>query len=191
MSELPRQPALPVVVKLTAQHRSKLIDHFMTLVPEDRLLRFGNAVSDDFVRNYVLAIDFDIDVIFGVVDDRLQLLGVAHLAFLRPVDRERRAELGISVLARARKKGIGSALFDRAAIRCRNGQRTTLYMHCLLHNDTMMRIAQRAGMAIRFACGEADAYLALPPATPTSQSAERRQDRRAAIDYESKRRLAA
>ncbi len=190
MRTLPRHTAA-LVIKLVAQHCPALIDHFMALAPEDRLLRFGHAVSDDIVRQYVLAMDFDIDAVFGVFDDRLQLLGVAHLAYLSAIDQAQRAELGVSVLARARNQGIGSTLFDRAAIRCRNTQLTSLYMHCLAHNDTMMRIAQKAGMEIRFAHGEADAYLALPPATPVTRSLERRQDRRAAVDYATKRRLAA
>ncbi|MDR1279802.1 MAG: tRNA (adenosine(37)-N6)-threonylcarbamoyltransferase complex ATPase subunit type 1 TsaE, partial [Opitutaceae bacterium] len=42
----------------------------------------------------------------------------------------------------ARGLGIGSKLFERAAIRSRNTQVTTLYIHCLSRNATMMHIAR-------------------------------------------------
>lgn len=180
-------PVMPVQALARRDH-PRLIDHFLSLSTEDRLLRFGNRVSDAIVRNYVQSIDFDADSVFGVFDDQLALLGIAHLARLRPYGAQRTAELGVSVLSSARGQGIGTQLFVRTVVHCRNSALTTLYMHCLAHNGTMMRIATRAGMSIKYAGGEADAYLALPPADSASRSLERYQTRTAASDYARKRR---
>jgi hypothetical protein len=51
----------------------------------------------------------------------------------------------------------------------------------------MMHIAKKAGMAIEFSYGEADAYLKLAPATSTSLVAEAVQAQVADIDYAVKR----
>jgi len=41
-------------------------------------------------------------------------------------------------------------------------------MHFLSSSQSMMHIAQKAGMEVHHDHGEADAYLKLPPATPAS-----------------------
>lgn len=182
-----RHDAVIAVRELGPEDRERLVTHFLALAPDDRLLRFGNTVSDTVVERYVASLDFEADAVFGVFDDQLQLLGVGHLAGLRAQGGKRSAELGVSVLECARGQGIGSHLFHRAAIRCRNTAVASLYMHCLSRNGTMMHIAKKAGMAIQHAYGEADAYLTLPPADQASLSLERRHEQAAASDYARKR----
>jgi RimJ/RimL family protein N-acetyltransferase len=140
------------------------------------------------IENYVRTIDFSRDTVFGVFDRELKLIGVSHLAYL-PVegDNKRTAEFGVSVLESARSEGIGTKLFERAAIRSRNTHVSVLYMHCLSRNTTMMHIAKKAGMKIEYAYGEADAYLTLPPADQTSILAEMLQEQAAVFDYALKR----
>jgi len=180
-----RAPAL--VRELTAIDRDRLLTHFLSLDEDDRLLRFGQIVPDHVIENYVRAIDFTRDTVFGVFNGQLQLTGVGHLAYL-PVEGDKRtAEFGVSVLESARGQGIGSKLFERAAIRSRNTHVTMLYMHCLSRNSTMMHIAKKAGMKIEYAYGEADAYLTLPPADQTSIIAEMLQEQAAVFDYALKR----
>jgi hypothetical protein len=60
--------------------------------------------------------------------------------------------------------GIGSKLFERAALHCRNADVDTLYVRNLSSNQTMMHIANKAGMEIHHEFGAADAYLKLGPA---------------------------
>ena len=178
----------PVLVReLTSNDRAPLLAHFLALGEEDRLLRFGQAAPDHVIENYVRMIDFARDCVFGVYDERLELVGVGHLAYL-PADGENRtAEFGVSVLECARGMGIGSKLFERAAIRSRNTRVTTLYMYCLSRNTTMMHIAKKAGMKIEYAYGSADAYLTLPPADQTSILTEMLQEQAAVFDYAIKR----
>lgn len=183
----------PVRVKeLSERDRRRMLMHFLALADSDRLLRFGTVLPDELVTRYVQRMDFMRDTIFGVFDPDLHLIGVGHLAFvpcdMKPVltaatEKERVAEFGVSVSASARGQGIGSRLFERAAIHCRNEDVDTLYMHCLASNQTMIHIARKAGMQIHRAYGEADAFLKLSPANPGSMLQEAVDQQVAALDY--------
>jgi RimJ/RimL family protein N-acetyltransferase len=178
----------PVLVReLSSTDRDRMLTHFLALDEDDRLLRFGQIVPDRVIENYVANIDFSRDTVFGVFDEKLNLVGVSHLAYL-PVEGDKRtAEFGVSVLESARGKGVGSRLFERAAIRSRNTHVSTLYMHCLSRNSTMMHIAKKSGMKIEYAYGEADAYLSLTPADQGSILSEMLQEQAAVFDYAVKR----
>ncbi|MFT4069084.1 GNAT family N-acetyltransferase [Paraburkholderia sp.] len=178
----------PILVReLTAIDRDRLLTHFLALGEDDRLLRFGQVVPNHVIENYVRAIDFTRDTVFGVFNSKLELSGVGHLAYLPAEGNKRTAEFGVSVLESARGQGIGTKLFERAAIRSRNTHVTTLYIHCLSRNSTMMHIAKKAGMKIEYAYGEADAYLTLSPADQSSILAEMLQEQAAVFDYALKR----
>jgi RimJ/RimL family protein N-acetyltransferase len=180
-----RAPAM--VRELTSADRERLLKHFLALGEEDRMLRFGQIVPDHVIENYVSGIDFTRDTVFGVFDNDLQIVGAGHLAYLAETEKGRTAELGVSVSENARRRGIGSRLFERAAIRCRNTRVTTLYMHCLSRNATMMHIAKKAGMKIEYAYGEADGYLSLAPSDSVSVMTELLQEQAAVFDYAVKR----
>ncbi|MBB5412455.1 MULTISPECIES: GNAT family N-acetyltransferase [Paraburkholderia] len=186
-ASLPAERAHVLVRELTAADRERLLAHFLALDEEDRLLRFGQVVPNHVIENYVRAIDFTRDTVFGVFNSKLELSGVGHLAYLPAEGNKRTAEFGVSVLESARGIGIGSRLFERAAIRSRNTHVTTLYIHCLARNSTMMHIARKAGMKIEYAYGEADAYLTLSPADQSSILAEMLQEQAAVFDYALKR----
>ncbi len=184
------KPGRPTVLvkELGERDRRRILRHFLALDDSDRLLRFGNVISDDAIVQYVQKIDFSHDIVFGVVNRVFQLVGVGHLAFAKadkgkPTQKERVAEFGVSVSASARGQGVGSRLFQRAAIHCRNADVDTLYMQCLTSNQTMMHIAKKAGMEIKREYGEADAYLQLPPPSPASVMAEALEEQWAVIDY--------
>lgn len=180
------------VKELSERDRRRLLMHFLELGDSDRLLRFGTVLPDEMVTRYVQRLDFVRDTVFGVFDAELALIGVGHLAFVpcdmqpvltAPTEKERVAEFGVSVAANARSLRIGSRLFERAAIHCRNEDIDTLYMQCLATNHTMMHIARKAGMEIHRAHGEADAYLKLAPANPGSILQEAVQEQVATLDY--------
>lgn len=176
-----------LVRELTAGDRDALLAHCLALGEEDRLLRFGQAAPNHVIENYVRSIDFTRDKVFGVYDHRLDLVGVGHLAYLPADGDNRTAEFGVSVLESSRGMGVGSKLFERAAMHSRNTRVTTLYMYCLSRNRTMMHIAKKAGMKIEYAYGSADAYLTLPPADQASILTEMLQEQAAVFDYAIKR----
>src|SRR5215472_5687428 len=81
------------VQRLTEAVRPALAAHFRALPSDDLRLRFGAPISSERIEAYVAGIDFGRDAVFGVFDDELALIGVAHVGFLADA-----AELGISVL---------------------------------------------------------------------------------------------
>lgn len=187
-----RQSGVVRVKELSERDRRRMLMHFLDLAESDRLLRFGTILPDELITRYVQRLDFVRDTVFGVFDADLHLVGVGHLAFVpcdtKPdltatTDKERVAEFGVSVAASARGLGIGTRLFERAAIHCRNEDVDTLYMHCLSSNQTMIHIARKAGMEIQRAHGEADAYLRLSPANPASMLQEAVEEQVASLDY--------
>jgi GNAT superfamily N-acetyltransferase len=163
---------------LSAANRSALTAHFLALSADDRRLRFGTAVFDATIRDYVEHIDFDRDAAFGSFTDDLSLGGAAHVAVFNGV-----AELGVSVLPGYRRRGIGSALFERASGFARNHFIRTLFMHCLIENAAMMHIARKSGMKIVTDGGEADAHLELTPLDAGTIASEFLQERLALFDY--------
>jgi GNAT superfamily N-acetyltransferase len=180
----------PIMVKqLGERDRRRILKHFTALDDSDRLLRFGTVLPDEMVEAYVGKIDFARDTVYGVYNKMFKLVAVGHLAFAPKAqlgavtEKEKVAEFGVSVSAPARGLGIGSKLFERAAIHCRNSDVDTLYMQCLSSNQTMMHIAKKAGMAITREYGEADAHLRLLPPSPGTVLQEALEEQFATIDY--------
>jgi hypothetical protein len=56
-------------------------------------------------------------------------------------------------------------------------------MHCLTENAAMMHLARKQGMRIAAASGEADAHLALQPASPASIAQALLAERVGLFDY--------
>jgi GNAT superfamily N-acetyltransferase len=156
-----------VVQRLNEGVRATLVEHFLALPMKDRNLRFGTALAPGGIAAYVDRIDFDRDAVFGVHDDRLSLVGVAHVALEDDL-----AELGLSVLPAHRRRGLGGALFERAMAYARNRCMPRLFMHFLSENAPIMRIARRFGMHIVARGVETDAHLKLLPASPASIAGE-------------------
>ena len=180
---------IPVsVLELSSIHLDKIRCHLKELDEEDRLLRFGMFASDLFLDNYINSFDFSRDFFFGVFNLDLNLVGFAHLAYcfsLKAPSRD--AEFGVSVSATGRGIGIGTALFTRAAIHCRNSNIDILYVHCLSSNTGMMHIAKKAGMLVEKSHGEADAFLRITPGNHASVLKEALEAQAAILDYTIKR----
>jgi GNAT superfamily N-acetyltransferase len=183
------RPTIPVK-ELRERDRRRILRHFLQIEGRDRLLRFGSPITDEQVTKYVDSLDFERDIVFGVYNQVFRLVAVGHLGFAdkqpdkdSATEKDRVAEFGVSVLKTARGLGIGSKLFERAAIVCRNHDVDTWYMHCLSSNQIMIHIAKKAGMEIHRDYGEADAYLKLGPADPSSVLQEAMQEQLATIDY--------
>lgn len=193
-SHLPSSPytagqAVPVR-ELHAGYREEMLNHLLLLNDEDRRLRFGTQTPDEVIRHYVDGLDFNRDVIFGVFNLDLKLVGMAHLAYLPERKGEARAaEFGVSVLPEGRSQGIGTALLQRSAVHSRNTSIETLYVHCLANNKAMMHLAQKAGMTVEYAYGDADACLKLPPANPATIVEEAANAQWAGMDYALKENL--
>jgi len=166
------------VQRLGANARRAYLAHLVALEDVDVRLRFGSRLPAPAIERYVEGIDFNRDALFGVHGAGMRLVGAAHLAFGDDL-----AELGLSVSADSRRKGVGAALITRASEYARNRSKRRLFMHCLAENAAMTRLARRAGMEIAIESGDADAYLVLPRATPLSLTSELLAERLALYDY--------
>ena len=187
-SHLPSKPyvagSVVPVRELHAAHRERILQHLFLLNEEDRRLRFGTQTPDEVIHRYVEKLDFHRDAIFGSFDSQLNLIGMAHLAYLPETKGQPlAAEFGVSVLPNGRGQGIGSALLARASVHSRNTRIETLFVHCLANNRAMMHLAQKAGMLVEYAHGDADAYLKLPPANSGTIVEEAANEQWADFDY--------
>ena len=181
--------AVPVR-ELHAGHREEILQHLLQLNEEDRRMRFGTQTPDEVIAHYVDGLDFNKDTLFGIFDGNLKLIGMAHLAYLPEAKGQARAaEFGVSVLPEGRAQGLGTALLQRSAVHSRNTRIETLYVHCLSNNKAMMHLAQKAGMRVEYAYGDADAYLKLSPASPASIVEEAANEQWADMDYALKENL--
>ena len=181
--------AIPVR-ELHAGHKGEILNHLLQLNNEDRRLRFGTQTPDEIISHYVEHLDFNNDTVFGIFNDDLKLIGMAHLAYLpQSKGQARAAEFGVSVLPEGRAQGLGTALLQRSAVHARNTRIETLYVHCLASNKAMMHLAQKAGMRVEYAYGDADAYLKLSPASPATIVEEAANEQWADLDFAMKSNL--
>lgn len=181
--------AAPVIVPIRSLgpgHRERIATHLLALDERDRYLRFGYAATDEQIRRYVDHLDFDRDEIFGIYNRKLDLIAMAHLAFIEEAGAPACAEFGVSVLAKARGRGYGARLFERASMHARNVGVEMLFIHALTENTAMLRIARSAGATLERAGNETEAYLRLPPATFDTRVSEMVEEQIAQTDYRMK-----
>jgi RimJ/RimL family protein N-acetyltransferase len=182
-----RTGRLVPIRSLAPGHRERIAAHLLALDAGDRYLRFGYPASDEQVRRYVDGLDFDRDEIFGIFNRKLELIAMAHLAFMHDPGAPAGAEFGVSVLAKARGRGYGGRLFDRAVMHARNEGVELMFIHALSENTAMIKIARNAGATLERAGSETEAYLRLPPATLDSRVTELVEEQFAQTNYQLKK----
>jgi RimJ/RimL family protein N-acetyltransferase len=174
---------------LSERHRPRISAHILSLSESDRYLRFGYPATDEQVQRYVESIDFERDEVFGIFNRRLELIAMAHLAYL-PVpakpEAPATAEFGVSVIQKARGRGYGAHLFEHAVLHARNRGCERLFIHALSENAAMLKIARNAGATVERDGPEAEAWLKLPPDSLSSQVGELVGHQVAEFDYQLK-----
>jgi RimJ/RimL family protein N-acetyltransferase len=186
MTDLETAKPSSVVVPIRSlgpSHRGRITAHLHALDADDRYLRFGYPATDEQIERYVAGLDFERDDIFGIYNRKLELIAMAHLAYSADPEMTSCAEFGVSVLKKARGRGYGQRLFDRAVMHARNEGVEMLFIHALSENHAMLRIAGKAGARMERAGSETDAFLRLPPATFDSRMAEIVEEQVAQTDY--------
>jgi GNAT superfamily N-acetyltransferase len=133
----------PAVRRLGSHERDRIRQHLLALDDADRAVRFGTAAGDDAIARYVETLDFGRDTLLGVRAPGGALLGLAHVALAGGT-----AELGLSVSAGARSRGLGRALAEAAlaeAIRCGASE---FRFDCSAANAGMRALAAHLGMPV-------------------------------------------
>jgi GNAT superfamily N-acetyltransferase len=143
---------------LTSAARDQIARHMTHQSAEDRALRFGAALDDAAIGNYVAGINFARDKLFGVFEEGDALVGVAHL---RLEALSSAAWLGISVAAASRCRGYGYALLCVAALQARRAGRGRLMLPGLAENPIVVHLARKAGLSVIDELGKAGTQIAL------------------------------
>ena len=177
------QPVMVPIRSIGPSHRERIAAHLLALSQPDRYLRFGYAANDEQIGRYVEGLNFERDEIFGIYNRKLQLIAMAHLAFSTNPELQSGAEFGVSVLAKARGRGYGSRLFDRAVMHARNDGVDMMFIHALSENTVMLNIARKAGARIERTGSESEAFLKLPMANLDSRMTEMVEEQMAQTDY--------
>lgn len=183
----PETPRWVPIRSLAPRHRPRILAHLLDLPEMDRYLRFGHPASDAQIARYVDLIDFERDEVFGIFNRRLQLVAMAHVAYLGDSAHPHAAEFGVSVRSTHRGRAFGSRLFEHAMLHARNRHVDTLIVHALSENTPMLKIARRAGARVERDGGDAEAVLKLPPENLGSHVGEILGHQAAEFDYRLKR----
>lgn len=181
--EVIKAPVVVPIRSLGPRHRARIAAHLLALDEHDRYLRFGYTATDEQIQRYVDGLNFERDEIFGIYNRKLELIAMAHLAFSHDPSLRSCAEFGVSVLKKARGRGYGSRLFERAVMHARNEGVELMFIHALSENTAMIKIARNAGATLERAGGETEAHLRLPPATLDSRMSEIVEEQLAQTDY--------
>lgn len=164
--------------KLSILDKSRIIVHLQSLEGEERRLRFGGAVSDDYIANYVETTCGQSDSKwFGVDHIDGHIVAACHVAIINSD-----AELGCSVDADYRGQGLAQAMFDRAVTWLRTKGINHVFMHCLSENGAMKHIARKNDMTVVSEFGESEAEVDLEPANAFTPLVDAYADRIAVYD---------
>jgi len=134
------------LLALDERDRPRLASHLLSLEPDARHHRFLASVADSSIERYVQGLSQARDVLVGAAVPARggALAGLAHAALFMH-DGMPAAELGLSVLAPSRRKGLGQRLLRHAMalVRRLGAQRMLLYFSA--DNRAMHALARSAG----------------------------------------------
>lgn len=168
---------------LHEEDRPALLRHLLALGAQDRYLRFGYPATDAHIGAYVAGLDFGRDEVYGVEGPDLEIIAMAHLAYLYQRSGGLAVEYGVSVAAEARGQGLGKRLFERAVVHARTQGAQRMLIHALSENAPMLHIARSAGARVVRDGSESEAMLELPPARFEDEFADRVAEQRGRLRH--------
>lgn len=142
----------------TDAEKQLVVDHLISLPDRDRYLRFGGALSNLVIEEYVARSWEGSNEWLGIIEDGAVIAAI-HVA----LETETKAELGLSVDPSWRGKKLGQALFERGMLYVRSQGIKNVFMHCLSENAVMKHIAKKNHMKMFSSYGETDADLQVDP----------------------------
>lgn len=169
---------MPAIVRITP---NELKEHLEILDLEARRWRFGYSVSDDAIRNYTDHIP-EGDFLLGIKESVTSSTVVAavHLA-IDPDNKS--AELGISTLISARRKGLAERLLRYSVDILRNRNIRQMYSVCLPDNEPLLKLIQKLNItSITTDEGDKQARISIPMAGVDSFFGEMQNERMIIID---------
>lgn len=146
-----------------SQEKDKFRDHLLRLDRDSRRMRFGMAVSDDFIIDYASRLGEMRCVVYGFFAGG----EMRAAAEMRKIGESwsTDAEGAFSVERDFQNRGIGTDLLGRIIRAARNRGVTRLYMNCLAENHKMQRLCRKYEAELHFDHGEVVGRVL--PALPT------------------------
>lgn len=155
-----------VIRKLWINEADPYRDHLLRLDAESRRNRFGGAVADEFIRNYV-----DVSICLDAVIHGFFVDGVLRgAAELRPLGQgfAHEAEAAFSIERAWQSHGVGTALLERTLLAARNRGIQQLHMACLADNRRMQKLASKFDAELSFDFGSVVGEVEAAHPTPLS-----------------------
>jgi len=155
-----------VIRKMWIDRAGPYRDHLLRLDADSRRNRFGGAVSDEFILNYIeLSLGLDVVIHGFFVDGALR--GVAEL---RPLGRgfAGEAEAAFSIEQPWQSHGVGTALLERTLLAARNRGIKLMHMACLVNNRRMIDLAKKFEAELKFDYGSVIGEVEAAHPTPMS-----------------------
>jgi ribosomal protein S18 acetylase RimI-like enzyme len=143
--------------------KDELLEHLVALDGDGRRLRFGFGISDAGIESYVEGIS-DNDIILGIRESVLKdnVVAAIHLAIEKD---QTSAEMGISTLIHARRKGLAERLLRYAVDTLRNRRIHTMYSICLPDNYPLLSLVKKLNItSITSSPDDKQAQISIPMA---------------------------
>lgn len=171
-------PARVTVRRLWITERSLICAHLKRLSPENRYLRFGGHVGDEFLDRYCESMDWFRSVLIGAFVDG-ELRGVGEFRRFGEGFWPSSAELAVSVEGEVQDHGIGSILFRRLIVYARNRAVDNMYIMCLRNNHKLKHIAAKHEFTLKSSEDDVEGLLELAGPTYASWMEEAWEEGRA------------
>ena len=152
---------------LTPSELPNYLEHLLRLDPADRRMRFGFPIGDTVIREHVQRIDLR-----TAISWRCSMMTSMSWLPRTSCGGDDVVEFAFGVDREWRGCGVGSELFDRAALWARNRGVRQAIVYCLNENQAMRHIAGKAGGQMTVAARDTEARLEL---LPTSSSRRHRE----------------
>jgi RimJ/RimL family protein N-acetyltransferase len=149
-----------VLAPIQKKERSLMWQHLHGLSSDDRHLRFGHAVSEDSLAQYVARIDMDKDIVIGVFNDKRELFGFAHGAKHNALSS---VEIGLSIDGKVQGQGLGDRLVQAVLDEAKKREIEQAVIQTLAQNHALRRILKKQPWVGSVNGGEFTATLDLNP----------------------------
>jgi RimJ/RimL family protein N-acetyltransferase len=127
-----------IIRELCVSERPAVAAFMLDLCERDRSRRFCRPMSDDAIRAYVTAIDWDEAALFGAFDENARLVGLVELCDT--------GEMAVAVAVDHRENGVARELMLRALLKARVLRKERVMLTCLTENIPMRRLARSVGL---------------------------------------------
>ncbi len=134
-----------IIKRVSIFERAQYLAHLLRLDAEDRYLRFGRNVKDDFIKEFVSQISLIKEGVIAAYDEDLKIIAAIHMAPQRREGQDTWAEISISVDQAYRSQGIAGRLGGRALMWCRARGIKEIDLQWLTHNGAVTKLVKNFG----------------------------------------------